>query len=484
LIFDGFRKFLDLLESRGDLIRITTPVDPYLEITEISDRVMKKNGPALLFENVKGSEFPLAINTFGSRERMCLALGVENLEDIGKEIFSLVKSFPPPSFFEKFKLILKLNQLKKVFPKIVTGKAPCQQVVMDKPDLNKLPIITCWPQDAGPFITLPLVIIKDPETGKRNCGMYRLQKFSSTSTGMHWQIHKDARRIFHKYKSIHKKMEVAVCLGGDPILTYVATAPMPPDIDEIVLAGFIRKQKFELVKCLTVDIEVPVCADFVLEGYVDPEEDFKTEGPFGDHTGFYSPPEDFPVFHLTAITHRKDPIYPTTIVGIPPKEDAYLGWATERIFLPFLKMVFPEIVDLHLPVEGGFHNLAIVAIKKSYPGQGTKVMQSLWGMGQMMLTKCLIVVEDEINIHDLKQVSWYVLSNVDPKRDIIFWQGPLDHLDHASNFPFYGGKIGIDATKKWKEEGYTRKWPPMIKMKPEVVKRIDEIWESLGIELE
>ena len=465
------------------MIRITTPVDSYLEITEIADRVMKRDGPALLFENVKGSKFPLAINTFGSRERISLALGVDNLENIGKEIFSIIKSVPPVSIVEKFKLLLKLNQLKKAFPKIISGKAPCQEVIMDKPDLDQLPILTCWPQDAGPFITLPVVITKDPESGVRNCGMYRLQKFSSTATGMHWQIHKDARRIFYKYKSMHKKMEVAICLGGDPILTYVATSPMPPEIDEMVLAGFIRKQRVELVKGITVNIEVPVSADFVLEGYIDPEENFKTEGPFGDHTGFYSPPEDFPVFHLTAITHRKDPVYPTTVVGIPPKEDAYLGWATERIFLPLLKMAFPEIVDIHLPVEGGFHNLAIASIKKSFPGQGTKVMQSLWGMGQMMLTKCLIIVEDEIDIHDLRQVAWYVLSNVDPKRDIIFWQGPLDHMDHASNFHFYGGKIGIDATKKWKEEGYTRKWPEMIKMKPEVVRRIDEIWESLEIRL-
>jgi len=483
LIFDGFGNFLDLIESRGDLIRITTPVDPYLEISEIADRVMKRSGSALLFENVKGSKFPLAINTFGSRERMSLALGVDRLEDIGNEIFSLIKSVPPTSIVEKFRLLLKLNQLKKAFPKIVSGKAPCQEVIMEKPDLDQLPILTCWPQDAGPFITLPVVITKDPESGRRNCGMYRLQKFSSTTTGMHWQIHKDGRRIFHKYKAVGKKMEVAISLGGDPILTYVATAPMPPEVDEMLLAGFIRKQRVELVKGVTVDIEVPATADFVIEGYIDPEEDFKREGPFGDHTGFYSPSEDFPVFHVTAITHRKNPVYPTTIVGIPPKEDAYLGWATERIFLPLLKMIFPEIVDIHLPVEGGFHNLVIVSIKKTFPGQGTKVMHSLWGMGQMMLTKCLIIVEDEIDIHDLRQVTWYVSSNVDPKRDIVFWEGPLDQLDHAGNLPLYGGKMGIDATKKWKEEGYTRRWPEMIRMKPEVVKRIDEIWESLGIKL-
>ncbi|MCD6352902.1 MAG: menaquinone biosynthesis decarboxylase, partial [Proteobacteria bacterium] len=430
---------------------------------------------------VKGSKFPLVINMFGSKDRMAMALEADKIEEIGKELSALIKSIPPASIGEKFGLLLKLNQIKKIFPKLISSPAPCQEVIMEKPDLNQLPILTSWPQDGGPFITLPVIITKDPETGKRNCGMYRLQKLSSTSTGMHWQVHKDARRIFYKHKAAGKKMEVAVSLGGDPILTYVATAPMPPEIDEMLLAGFIRKKRVELVKAITVDMEVPANADFVLEGYIDPEEDFRAEGPFGDHTGFYTPVEDFPVFHITAITHKKNPVYPATIVGIPPKEDAYLGWATERIFLPFLKMLFPEIVDIHLPVEGGFHNLAIVSIKKSYPGQGTKVMQSLWGMGQMMLTKCLIIVEDEVDIHNLQQLTWYVTSNMDPKRDISFWEGPLDQLDHASNFPLYGGKMGIDATKKWKEEGYTRTWPEMIKMKSEVIKRIDEIWKDLGI---
>jgi len=481
---DGLENFLKKLESRGELVRVSTPVDPCLEITEIASRVMrKKNGPALLFEKVKGSKFPLVINMFGSKDRMALALGVNQVEDIGKELSGLLKAVPPTSLGEKFGLLLKLNEIKKSFPKVTSSPAPCQQVIMEKPDLNQLPILTSWPQDGGPFITLPMVITKDPETGKRNCGMYRLQQFSSDATGMHWQVHKDGRRVFHKCKAAGKKMEVAVSLGGDPVLTYVATAPMPPEIDELLLAGFITKKRVRLVKATTVDIEVPAHADFVLEGYIDPQEDFRPEGPFGDHTGFYTPVEDFPVFHITAITHKKDPIYPATIVGIPPKEDAYLGWATERIFLPFLKMLFPEIVDIHLPVEGGFHNLAIVSIRKTYPGQGKKIMQSLWGMGQMMLTKCLVIVEDEIDIHDLKQLTWYVTSNIDPKRDISFWEGPLDQLDHASNFPLYGGKMGIDATKKWKEEGYTRSWPEMITMKSEVIKRIDEIWESLGISI-
>ncbi|MBN2469042.1 MAG: menaquinone biosynthesis decarboxylase [Deltaproteobacteria bacterium] len=482
MIFHGLRTFLDALESHNELVRVTMPVDPFLEITEIADRVMKRDGPALLFEKVKGSSFPLVINAFGSQRRMKLALGIEDIESIGEDLSALLTSLPPASLGEKLQLLLKLHQIAKIFPRLISGPAPCQQVIMEKPNLDRLPILTCWPEDGGPFITLPIVITKDPETGRRNCGMYRLQKFSSTTTGLHWQVHKDARRIFNRYKTAGRRMEVAVALGGDPVLTYAATAPFPPEMDELVLAGFIKKRGIDLIPGVTVDIEVPADADFIIEGYVNPDEEFKAEGPFGDHTGFYTPVEQFPVFHVTAITHRKDPVYPATIVGIPPKEDAYFGWVTERIFLPLLKVVFPEIVDIHLPVEGGFHNLAIVSIKKSYPGQGTKIMQSLWGMGQMMLTKCLIVVENDIDIHDLRQLSWYVLSSMDPKRDFTVWQGPLDQLDHASNHALYGGKIGIDATKKWKEEGYMRTWPEMITMDREVVKRIDAIWRSLGIE--
>lgn len=484
MIFNGFRKFLELLESRGELVRVNFPVDPYLEITEIADRVMKQGGPALLFEKVKGSPFPLAINTFGSKERIKLALGINHLEDIGEELFRLLKSIPTAfTWQEKLKVLLNLSQIKNIFPKIINRKAPSQEIIMKPPNLDLLPILTCWPKDGGPFITLPIVITKDPETGIRNCGMYRLQKFSSTTTGMHWQLHKDGRRIFNYYQKRGERMEVAVVLGGDPVLTYVATAPLPPEVDELLFAGYIKKSPVELVNGITIDLEVPAQADFVIEGYIDPKESFKAEGPFGDHTGFYTPVEDFPVFRVTAISHRKDAVYPTTIVGIPPKEDAYLGWATERIFTPFLRMLYPEIVDLHLPIEGGFHNLAIVSIKKTYPGQGKKIMHSLWGMGQMMLTKCIIVVEDEVDIHNLKQLSWYVLSNVDPQRDLVFWEGPLDQLDHASNFPAYGSKIGIDATRKWKEEGYTRTWPEMITMTPEVKKKVDEIWNQLGIPL-
>ncbi|MDY6863433.1 MAG: menaquinone biosynthesis decarboxylase [Thermodesulfobacteriota bacterium] len=483
LIFDNFNNFLEFIETKGELVRIKHPVDPYLEITEITNRVVKKGGPALLFEKVKGSGFPLAINVFGSKKRMCFALGVDNIEEIGEEIKELFKSSPPTNLRDKFYMLLKLANTAKVFPKITSFHAPSQEIIINSPDLNNLPILHSWPKDAGPFITLPLVIIKDPETGARNCGMYRLQKFSSNTLGIHWQLHKDGRRIFNKYKSLNKKMEIVASLGGDPVLTYTATAPMPPEVDELLFAGFIRKKGVGLIKGITVDIDVPVSADFVLEGYVDPEEEFKTEGPFGDHTGFYSEANDFPVMHVTAITHRENPVYPATIVGIPPMEDGYIGWATERIFLPLLQMLFPEIIDIHLPAEGGFHNLAIISIKKSYPGHGTKIMHSLWGLGQMMLTKCFVVVENEIDIHDLKTLLWYVLNNVDPKRDITFWQGPLDELDHSSNYPFYGGKVGIDATKKWREEGYTRKWPEMIKMKHEVIERVNEIWERLGINL-
>jgi 4-hydroxy-3-polyprenylbenzoate decarboxylase len=481
LSFNGFGAFLDRLTAANELVKISAPVDPHLEITEIADRVMKKGGPALLFEQVKGSEFPLAINCFGSKNRMSLALGVEQPEAIGEEIVALLNTVPPGSLWEKMRLLLKLAQVHKALPKVVSGPGACQEVIMASPDLDRLPILTCWPQDGGPYLTLPLILIKDPETGARNLGMYRLQKYSATETGMHWQVHKDARRIFEKYRSRHQKMEVAVLLGGDPVLTYAATAPLPPDVDELLLAGFIRKQGVELVKGITVSLEVPADADFVLEGYVDPDEDFRTEGPFGDHTGFYSLADEFPVFHITAITHRTHPIYPATVVGVPPMEDAYVGWATERIFLPLLRMFFPEIVDIHLPVEGGFHNLAIVAIRKAFPGHGTKIMHSLWGMGQMMLTKCLIIVEDQIDIHDLRQLTWYVASNIDPARDLVLSKGPLDQLDHASDYPLYGGKIGIDATRKCKEEGYTRQWPEIIRMNKDVVERVNALWDTLGI---
>lgn len=372
---------MEALEARGDLVRIRLPIDPFLEITEIADRVMKQGGPALLFENVRGSRFPLAINAFGSRERVKLALGVDHLECIGKDFIALLKSIPlTSSLSEKFKLLLQLSQIKNYFPKVISGKAPCQEIVMEKPDLDTLPILTCWPQDGGPFITLPVVITKDPETGVRNCGVYRLQKLSSTTTGMHWQLHKDGKRIYDKHKARGEKIEAAVSLGGDPVLTYVATAPMLPEIDELMFAGFIKQKPVELVKGITINIEVPASADFIIEGYIDPQEELRPEGPFGDHTGFYTPRENFPVFHITCITHRKNPVYPATIVGVPPRKMHFWG-GRPRIFLPFLTLLYPEIVDLHLPIEGGFHNLAIVSIKKTYPGREQRLCSPCgeWG---------------------------------------------------------------------------------------------------------
>ncbi len=454
MAYQNLKHFIKTLEEKGELIRIKENINPYLEITEITDRVSKQYGPALLFENT-GTDFPILINSMGNYKRMCMALGVDSIDMITKEIEGLFKNLAGPknSILDKLKLLPQLGQISSWMPKVITGKGECQQVIMQDPDILKLPILTCWPEDGGPFITLPIIHTKDPETGIRNVGMYRMQIFGSKLTGMHWHKHKVSARHFEQYKKLNKKMPVAVALGGDPVYTYAATAPLPDGIDEYMLAGFLRKKKVELVQCLTQDVQVPSDADFIIEGYIDPDDDLIWEGPFGDHTGYYSLADYYPRFHITAITHRKDAIYPTTIVGIPPQEDAWIGKATERIFLAPIKMtMIPEIIDMVLPMEGVFHNLAIVKIKKDYPGQALKVMNALWGAGQMMFTKMLIVVDGEVNIHDSLAVAQYISSNVDPETDFIFSRGPSDVLDHSCSTASFGGKMGVDATFKMIEE--------------------------------
>ncbi len=484
-MFESLKQFVSFLEERKELVRITHPVKADLEITEITDRVTKSGGPALLFENVikvdgQRSAFPLLINTYGTWKRMAWVLGVEDVEAIASEIDALIKTSPPSSFLDKLRLLPKLAKMGSFFPKMVS-RGPCQDVVMTEPDLSILPYMKCWPDDGGPYITFPAVISKDPDTGIRNIGTYRIQIFDKKTTAMHWQIHKGGSKHFQRYRELKQKIPVAVCLGGDPVLGYAATAPMPDNFDELLLAGFIRKKSVELVKCKTINMEVPADCDFVIEGYVDPNEPLVKEGPFGDHTGYYSLADDYPRFHVTAITHRKDPIYPTIIVGPPLQEDGFLGKATERIFLPLIKMTFPEIRDMHLPIETCFHNLAIVSIRKQYPGHAKKIMHSFWGTGQLMFTKCLIVVDEDVNIQNLSEVAWRVSNNIDAKRDIVFAEGPVDALDHAADQFAYGSKMGIDATRKWKEEGFQREWPEVVRMSPEVKKRIDGIWSQLGI---
>jgi 4-hydroxy-3-polyprenylbenzoate decarboxylase len=454
MAYKNLQHFIEALEKAGELVRIKEKVDPKLEITEITDRVSKQYGPALLFENT-GYDFPVLINSMGNYKRMCMALGVESMDDISKEIEGLFKTLtgPKDSILDKLKMLPKLGQISSWMPKTVSGKGACQEVVMTNPDITKLPVLTCWPEDGGPFVTLPVIHTKDPLTGIRNVGMYRMQVFEPQLTGMHWHKHKVSARHFQEYKKLGKKMPVAVALGGDPVYTYAATAPLPDGIDEYMLAGFLRKKKVELVQCLTQDVQVPADADFIIEGYVDPEEDYIWEGPFGDHTGYYSLADWYPRFHITAITHRKNAVYPATIVGIPPQEDAWIGKATERIFLAPIKMTMvPEIADMVLPMEGVFHNLAIVKIKKDYPGQAMKVMNSLWGAGQMMFTKMIVVVDGNVNIHDNAEVARYISANVDPQQDFIFTSGPMDVLDHSCSKASFGGKMGIDATQKLPEE--------------------------------
>jgi 4-hydroxy-3-polyprenylbenzoate decarboxylase len=471
------RDWIALLEQEGELVRVAAEVDPHLEITEIVDRTVRSGGPALLFEHPKGSEHPLLINQFGTERRMCLALGVERLDDAGAKLGDVLEMQPPRGLVEKVKGLAKLKSIADSRPKTVRS-GRCQEVVLTGDDVNLdlLPIQTCWPEDAAPFITLPAVITADPRTGTRNVGMYRMQKIDRRSTYMHWQIHKDGRM---DYLASDGRLEVAVALGLDPVTTYAASAPLPKHVDELMLAGFLRGEAVELVEGKTVGLEVPAAAEIVLEGYVEAGDE-GIEGPFGDHTGYYSPPEPFPVFHVTTMTMRRDAIYPSIVVGKPPAEDAWLGKATERIFLPAVRMSVPEIVDYDLPVAGAFHNCAIVAIRKTFPGQAQKIMHAVWGLGLLSLTKCVVVVDEWVDVHDYADVFFRVTANVDPKRDVLLSEGPLDHLDHAPGTQFVGGKLGIDATHKLPEEG-AREWPSEIEMSDEVKALVARRWAEYGL---
>lgn len=449
--------FIEALEKQGELIRINTYVDPHLEIAEITDRISKSGGggKALLFENT-GTDFPVLMNAYGSEKRMCMALGVDSLDSIAKEIEDLFKllASPKENMLDKLRLLPKLGQFASWMPKIIKGRGACQESIIMDPDLSKIPVLTCWPKDGGPFITLPVIHTKDLETNSRNVGMYRMQVFGPTLTGMHWHKHKVSAKHFSAYKKAGVKMPVAVSLGGDPVYAYSATAPLPENVDEYMLAGFLRKKKVELVRCITQpEIEVPADADIIIEGYVDPADDLIWEGPFGDHTGYYSLADWYPRFHVTAVTHRKNAVYPATIVGIPPQEDAWLGKATERIFLAPIKMTMvPEIMDMDMPVEGVFHNLVITQINKDYAGQGQKVMNAMWGAGQMMFNKILVLADQGIKIQVYKELTTYVFSNLNPATDISFSTGPMDVLDHSCSKMGFGGKMCIDGTNKMPEE--------------------------------
>jgi 4-hydroxy-3-polyprenylbenzoate decarboxylase len=458
MAYKNLQQFIQVLEQEGELLRIKAYVDPHLEIAEITDRISKTpgGGKALLFENT-GYNFPVLMNAYGSEKRMCLALGVKHLDEVAQDIehlFHLLAS-PKESILDKLKLLPKLGQFASWMPKVKAGRGECQDVIIkDNPDITKLPVITCWPKDGGPFVTLPIINTKDPNTNTRNVGMYRMQVFGPTLTGMHWHKHKVSAKHFNEYKKLGKKMPVAVALGGDPAYAYSATAPLPENVDEYMLAGFLRKKKVELVKCITQpEIEVPADADFVIEGYVDPNDELIWEGPFGDHTGYYSLPDWYPRFHITCITHKKNAVYPATIVGIPPQEDAWLGKATERIFLAPMKMTMvPEIVDMDMPVEGVFHNLVIAQIRKEYAGQGQKVMNAMWGAGQMMFNKILVIADEGVAIQDYDALTRYVFKNLNPATDIYFSQGPMDVLDHSCSKLGFGGKMCIDGTFKHDEE--------------------------------
>jgi 4-hydroxy-3-polyprenylbenzoate decarboxylase len=481
--FRNLAEFLRALEADGELVRVRREVSPRLEIAEIADRAVKGSGPALLFENVTGSSMPVAINLFASRRRTLRALGIGSWEEWDARLEPLLDPKPPEGFVEKLKSIPKLTDLAQVFPKTVRS-APCQEVVEtgDAVDLAKLPVLTCWPQDAGPFITLPLVITRDPLTSKVNAGVYRMQVFDRNTTGMHWQKHKDGAGQARGYEREGRRMEVAVAIGADPATVFSGVAPLPPGISEFLFAGFLRGEGVALVSGKTVDVPVPAEAEIVLEGYVEPGER-RREGPFGDHTGFYSLDDDFPVLHVTAVTRRREPVYLTTIVGKPPMEDGFLGEAVERLFLPLVRRMIPELVDMHLPVEGIFHNLMLVSIDKRYPGHARKTMHAIWGTGQMMFTKTIVVFDRDANLRDLPGMLWRALTAIDPERDIEFVHGPVDELDFASRLPCYGSKMGIDATRKWKEEGFTRRWPDEIVMSEDVRRRIDAMWPELNIRL-
>jgi 4-hydroxy-3-polyprenylbenzoate decarboxylase len=481
MAFKDLRAFLSLLEERGLLKRIAAEVDPHLEMAEINDRVVKAGGPALLFENPKGSKIPALVNTFGSFERMRLALEVDDLDEIGVRMLEFLEPDIPSNLMEKLKALPKLKRLADFLPKMVKN-GPCKDVILkDRASLDILPVLKTWPGDGGRFITLPMVFTRDPEEGNRNCGMYRMHVYDAKTTGMHWHMHKDGAKHYRRAEQLGCSLQVAVAIGSDPAVMYSATAPLPEDIDEMLLAGFLRRSPVELVKCETVDLEVPANSEIVIEGYCEPGER-RIEGPFGDHTGYYSLQDEYPVFHVTCMTHRRDAIYPATIVGKPPMEDCFIGKATERIFLPLLRKQLPEVVDMNLPLEGVFHNIAVVSIDKRFPGHARKVMYALWGMGQMSFTKAIVIVDKWVDVQNLSEVVWRMGNNVDPKRDTVILEGPLDVLEHASDIPAYGGKIGIDATRKLPSEGFTRDWPDDIVMSEEIVKRVTDRWREYGFE--
>ena len=527
MAFDSFCEFVHQLDRAGELIRIPQPLATELEITELADRQMKSpgGGKALLIEkptiNGQVSPFPLAINTMGSWRRMAMSLGATSVDEVAAELGSLIKAKPPTSFKEALKLLGTALELRHAKPRLVKD-GPCKEVahhfdsaatraepwpaapLITDPlitdslitglsalnsnqssvlshqcaTLANLPIQKCWPLDGGRFITLPCVLTKDPDTGERNVGVYRIQIYDDRTTGMHWQLQKVGARHGRRYYETGARMPVAIFLGGDPVFTFAATAPLPDGLDEFLLAGYLRKKSVELVRCESIELEVPANADFVIEGYVDPREPLREEGPFGDHTGYYTLPEPYPVFHVTAITHRKEAVYPATIVGMPPMEDFYIGSASVKLFLPIFKMNFPEIMDMALPAEGVFHNLVFVSIRKSYPMQAYKIMHGLWGMGQMMFSKYIVVVDDDVDVHNTSEVLFRLCANTDPQRDSIFTKGPADVLDHATSEIAIGTKLGIDATRKLPGEGFKRRWPPLIRMSEEVRRRVDAIFSK------
>jgi 4-hydroxy-3-polyprenylbenzoate decarboxylase len=480
--FHDLDAFTRALDRQNELKRIPFEVDPYLEITEFADRSVKTGGPALLFEKPKGSKLPVLINAFASIRRMEIALGVDNIEEIASRISGFLRMEHPEGLLEKIKLLPRLAELNAIFPKTVSS-GPCKEVIRrENFSLDEFPILHCWPGDAGRFITLPMVFSQSPETGKRNCGTYRMQVFDGQTTGMHWQKHKHGAEHYRRAvaEGKRKTMPVAVAIGADPATMYSAILPLPPSVDEMIFAGFLRGKAVEMVKCETSDLEVPANSEIVLEGHVDIGE-MRREGPFGDHTGFYSLDDEYPVFHIDCITQRKHSIYAATIVGPPPMEDFYMGKAIERIFLPLMRMQLPEVRDISMPAEGIFHNLVLVSIRKSYPGHARKVMHAIWGLGQAMFSKCIVVVDEDVDVQSAREVAWKALNNIDPQRDIEFVLGPVDSLDHASRAPNYGSKMGVDATTKWPSEGFTRRWPKVIEMSSDVVKRVDELWKRAGL---
>ena len=478
MAYDDLGDFIRALEKQKELKRIAFEVSPELEIAEFADRSVKSGGPALLFEKSKGSEIPVLINAFASMRRMEIALEVSSVNEVAARISEFLEMRMPEGIIGKLKMLPKLAEMGAFFPKIVSG-GPCKEKIRrDNFSLDEFPILKCWPEDGGRYITLPMVFSKNPDTGKRNCGCYRMQIFDARTTGMHWQTHKQGAEHYRRARG--KRMDVAVAIGADPATMYSAILPLPPDLDEMMIAGFLRAKPVEMVKCETVDLEVPAQAEIVLEGYVELGE-LRREGPFGDHTGFYSLEGEYPVFHVECITHRKNPIYATTIVGPPPMEDFYMGKAIERIFLPLMRLQLPEVRDICMPAEGIFHNMILVAIRKSYPGHARKVMHAIWGLGQAMFSKCIVVVDEDVDVQNVSEVAWKALNNIDPERDIQFVLGPVDSLDHASRLPNYGSKMGVDATKKWPGEGFTRPWPGVIRMPEEVRSRVDELWKKAGL---